>query len=252
MRSITRTGQALAILFFAVALCQCASNEPISKPRGASNTLALITAHDPVGSFVGLESTLSKNLQALARPVDLTHRRIGSINELRSSIATTSAQHGLIDTLILACHGTSGSLRVGHTENINQRNLTIALDQVSTHLADEANIILYACLTGEGSDNFAIDLARALKRPVVAPRYFWLMQRAVPLQDRAAELTLDDRGQLTIHDDVFAHYYKARLDSGRDRHLIAPKSMDSLCRADGFEPRASRFRALFETFQPTN
>ena len=229
--------------------CASSSNQPSAK-TSAATVLTLITTDDPTGSFTDFESTLAKNLNKLSQPLHQIHRRIGSVNAFRAAIASTSQQHGLIDTLILAFHGSPGSLRLGQRENLNQRNLTAALDQVESHLAEDAHVLLYACLTGANDDNLAADLATALKCSVTAPRYFWLMQRAVPLPERIAELTLNDQGQLCIDDAAFSLYYKARLESGRDRYLIAPKSMERQCRADGFLPQSSRFRSLFDTFRP--
>ena len=111
-------------------------------------------------------------------------------------------------------------------------------------------MILYSCLTGEGEDNLAADLAIHLKRPVMAPTYYWLMQTAVPARQRIPELKLDRHGHLTIDRSQFALFYKKRHQKYRDRHSIAPTAMGALCIADGFVPQPSRFRRLFERFRP--
>ena len=182
--------------------------------------LTLITQTDPGGSFDGLEDTLAKNFADLPR-YENRSQRVDSIASLNTAVAAAAP----LDGLILAFHGKPNKLNISPTESI-----------------------LYACLTGEGEDNLAIDLAKTLDHPVIAPTRFWLMQTAVPLAQRVPELTLDREGRLAVAKDEFALYYKRRLESGKDRYLIAPVAMSPLCLSDGFVQRPSRFRPLFQRY----
>ena len=143
-----------------------------------------------------------------------------------------------------------GQLHLGSRPNLHQRNISSVCEGIGKALQPGAPVILYSCLTGEGDDNLAADLANTLGRPVIAPTHFWLMQTAVAPSQRISELRFDATGRLTVDTDKFAHYYKKRMDSGKDRHLIAPSSMHELCLQDGFVRRSSRFRPLFQRFRP--
>ena len=246
-------------LFLYLCLCQCqnAHQRPISvatddHPGGkfqAKHALTLIASHDTTGSFSDLESTLEQTFSKW--PCFENHcRSVSSLEAFREAIEQSAMARGPLDALILAFHGQANKFRLSSTENFHQRNLNVSCAGLDTFLHADATVILYACATGEGDDNLARDLAKVLKRPIIAPVYYWLMQTAVPLPNRVPELTLDPKGHLTVATDRFALYYKARLESGRDRHLIAPKAMEALCREDGFYRKASRFRPLFQRYLP--
>ena len=150
---------------------------------------------------------------------------------------------------MLAFHGKPNRLYLSATETLHQRNVEQRCQGLSQALHPEAPIILYSCLTGEGDDNLAGDLAQVLDRPVVAPAYYWLMQTALRQDLRTPELALDSRGRLTIDAKQFGLFYKKRHRVNRDRYLIAPLAMSEICRADGFVKRRSK-QPLFQRYQP--
>ena len=209
----------------------------------AKRVLTLIAQTDLSGSFDGLEATLTKNFEILPG-YDLESQRVDSIAALNAAVRATAP----LDGLILAFHGKPNKLHISPSERIHQRNLTEACGRIGESLRPDAPVILYACLTGEGDDNLARDLAKTLGHPVIAPTHFWLMQTAVPLAQRIPELTIDRSNRLAVAKDQFALYYKSRLDSGKDRYLIAPQAMNELCLSDGFIQRPSRFRPLFQRY----
>lgn len=209
------------------------------------NVLVLIAQRDLLGSFDGLETTLTSNFAKLPS-IQATYHRVNHLDTFRQTISQTAHRHGPLDALILAFHGTPNKLHFGEGSNLHQRNLQSVCAGLEQALQPDAPIILYSCLTGEGEDNFAADLAATLHRPVIAPTHFWLMQTAVAPAKRIGELHLDASGRLSVNTANFGLYYKPRHQSNRDRYLIAPKSMDALCLTDGFVRRPSRFRPLFQ------
>lgn len=235
-------------LLLVAAGCQNGSRVE-APPKTPHRLLALITTYDPPGSFHDLEATLQRNAAALPG-VDFASRRVASLDGWYDALQDDQRRRGSIDTLVLAFHGHPGKLHFGPRDGVHQRNLERSLAGISAYLHPEARVLLYACLTGEGEDNLAKDLADVLDREVMAPHYFWLMQTAIPLEERVLELAREPTGRLTVAADRFALFYKRRMDSGRDRYLIAPAAMAPLCRQDGFERRASRFRVLFEIYRP--
>ena len=233
-------------LIFTLCLCQCQS--PIRTPD-SSRALVLIATNDPTGSFDGFEGTMRNSL-ASSPTYRATFARISDLYQFRAALLDEATKNGPIHTLILAFHGRPNKLQLNAEESLHQRNVQEVCQGLDRALHPAANVILFSCLTGEGDDNLAQDLARALKRPVQAPTHFWLMQTAVPLAQRIPELNCDPQGRLRIDTSQFALFYKARMDSGKDRHLIAPLAMEALCLADGFLKRPSRFRPLFHCYSP--
>lgn len=227
----------------------CRSGPLPESPRAGHRLLALITTHDPPGSFRDLETTLQRNAAAMPG-VDFASRRVASLAGLYEALKDHQRHRGAVDTLLLAFHGHAHKLHFGPRDGVHQRTLERSLTGMSAYLHPEGRVLLYACLTGDGDDNWAKDLADVVDREVMAPRYYWLMQTAVPPRDRIPELVREPSGRLAVAEDRFALFYKRRMESGRDRYLIAPAAMAPLCRQDGFERRASRFRVLFETFSP--
>ena len=236
--------------FLAMLLCGSLSHcqqtaTPWSQSVSTKRVLTLIAQTDPAGSFDGIEETLAKNFAVLPGHENRT-QRISSIAALNAAIQAAAP----LDGLILAFHGKPNKLHISPTESIHQRNLSEACGQLGPCLRPGAPVILYACLTGEGDDNLALDLPKTLDRPVIAPTHFWLMQTAVPLYQRVPELALDDAERLCVAQGKFALYYKKRLASGKDRYLIAHRAMNTLCLSDGFIQRASRFHPLFRRYSP--
>ncbi len=240
-------------VLISLLLCHCAHTGQQRTSSVASreplHVLTLIASHDPAGSFEGLESTLSQNFSQLPNVINQC-RRVDSLEAFRAALLDSAIERGPFDALLLAFHGRANKLHLGPGGGLHQRNLPRACGGLEACLKPEARIILYACLTGEGEDNLARDLAGILHRPVVAPTHYWLMQTAVPIEDRVPELTLDKNGRLDVATGQFALYYKARLETGRDRHLIAPSAMHELCLRDGFVRKPSRFRPLFQRYFP--
>lgn len=224
---------------------------PLVAQGETQRVLVLIAERDPVGSFDGLETTLTNNFAQLTG-IQASYHRIANLAALRNTVLDTRRTGGPLAGLILAFHGKSNKLHLGSGPNLHQRNLSSACEGIGEALLPGAPVILYSCLTGEGDDNLAADLATTLDRPIIAPSHFWLMQTAVPPAQRIAELHLDAAGRLTVDANKFALYYKNRMDSGKDRHLIAPHSMHTLCLQDGFHRRPSRFRPLFQRFRPNS
>ena len=239
----------------ALLLAQCTQTQSRrSSGSPAANhdpqqVLTLITAHDPAGSFEDLESTLERSFSQFPN-IENTCRRIDSLSSFRGALLEAAANRGPLDGLLLAFHGQENKLHLGPGHRLHQRNLPRTCRGLGACLKPGAPVILYACLTGGGEDNLARDLADVLDRPVIAPTHYWLMQTAVPRESRVPELTLDTNGKLTVATAQFALYYKARLETGKDRHLIAPEAMHALCLRDGFERKSSRFRPLFQRYFP--
>ena len=230
-------------------LSACQHSPSTTSPRGAQTVLVLIAQRDPVGSFDGLETTLANNFAQLPG-IEASYHRITDLAQLRNTVLETRRTTGPLAGLVLAFHGKPNKLHLGGGPNLHQRNLSSVCKGIGQALQPNAPVILYSCLTGEGDDNLAADLAATLRRPVIAPTHFWLMQTAVPPSQRISELGLDEKGRLTVDKAKFALYYKKRMDSGKDRYLIAPSTMHELCAEDGFHRRASRFRPLFQRFRP--
>lgn len=231
-------------------LSACQIVEPSLPNPSQQKVLVLIAREDPAGSFDGLENTLSHNFNRLPG-VEPTFRRVDGVSEFREAILSSGRLEGdRLDGLVLAFHGKPNRLHLSATETLNQRNVRDHCEDLHLALRPKAPVILYSCLTGEGEDNLAADLAKHLRRPVVAPSYYWLMQTPVPLEERISELKLDPQGRLTIDRSQFALYYKKRHSTYRDRYLIAPMAMHALCLGDGFVQRPSRFRGLFQRFNP--
>ena len=162
----------------------------------------------------------------------------------------TRPAEGPWDALVMAFHGRPNKLQFASGGGLHQRNVAQRSQGLQHALAPHAPVILYSCLTGSGEDNLAADFATALDRPVIAPSYYWLMQTALPLAQRTPELGFDDQRRLTVQASHFLLFYKSRLESGRDRYLIAPRAMIALCRQDGFVLRGSRSRPLFHRYAP--
>ncbi|NCF91220.1 MAG: hypothetical protein GWQ05_09715 [Verrucomicrobiaceae bacterium] len=248
MTSRLRTYLFLGMLSLCLASgCQ---HTPTTTIRGGTQSvLILIAQRDPMGSFDSLETTLANNFAQLPG-IQASYHRITDLAELRNTVQDTKRTTGPLAGLILAFHGKPNKLHLGSGPNLHQRNVSSVCEGIGKALQPGAPVILYSCLTGEGDDNLAADLANTLGRPVIAPTHFWLMQTAVAPSQRISELRFDATGRLTVDTDKFAHYYKKRMDSGKDRHLIAPSSMHELCLQDGFLRRSSRFRPLFQRFRP--
>ncbi len=227
----------------ALILTNCQT--PVAREdSGPTKVLALIAMDDPSGSFADLESTFERNARALTS-VQLHSKRIGSIDAFREAILA----HAPLDVLVLAFHGRPHKLHLSATESIHQRNVAEVCQGLQGAFRQRGHTILYACLTGEGEDNFGQDLASALRCPVTAPQHFWLMQTALPITERTPEWVRDDSGTITVAVDRFSDFYKDRFTPTKDRYLIAPIAMTSLCEADGYKRLSSRFRLLFKTFR---
>lgn len=232
--------------------CQTAtrtSDRSFLGPIETQNVLVLIAQEDPSGSFRDLEETLARNLAQFPL-IQPSFVRIGGAHEFRRSILAEAKFRGPIDGLLLAFHGKPNRLYLSATETLHQRNVQQSCEGLSQALHPEAPIILYSCLTGEGDDNLAGDLAKAMDRTVMAPAHYWLMQTALAADLRMAELALDQHGRLTVDAGKFGLFYKKRHRTNRDRYLIAPLPMAEICRVDGFVKRRSRARSLFPRYRP--
>lgn len=253
-----RSRNASPVLFLAIASCfggfsscQTASLSEANKLSfgETQNVLVLIAQEDPSGSFYDLDQALAQNLAMFPQIESPNIVRVDGAEQFRKAILAEAALRGPIDALLLAFHGQPNRLYLSATETLHQRNLEQRCQGLSQALHPEAPVILYSCLTGEGDDNLARDLANVLDRPVVAPAYYWLMQTSLMMNLRTPELALDSRGRLTVDADQFGLFYKKRHRVDRDRYLIAPLAMSGFCRADGFLKRRAKQR-LFQRYEP--